>query len=402
MKIIGLGAAGNKIAAQAVETKLVDKGDVVLINTSEKDFPKAMLDRCVLLDSISAGAGKNRAVGKQSALDYIESKNYELNWFDDEDNQCYIITSTSGGTGSGSALVFGNVLKQLGFNVTIIGILGFEEDIQELQNTIEFAQELEFNRDNVIMFIDNKTFLPVARNNKSLAEKMANEEVLKRLIILSGKGIRDSEQNIDSADRMTLINYPGYMTVELCQLTNVKNSADVETSVKEMLDNSASVGLSPTGIYKCTFLNVPDDILNYLDDTETYINNRLGFTQKSFKHIQTPIKGEKPYISLIVAGMKLPINELEEIYERYQEASSKLNKEEDSFFDKVSKMHGVGNEAKFNDMSVLVNRRSALSTPTIEKKKPKIDMSIFKKPGGGFTALRMKNQNNNDDKKDKF
>ena len=46
--------------------------------------------------------------------------------------------------------------------------------------------------------------------------------------------------------------------------------------------------------------------------------------------------------------MKLPIDEVSKIYERYQESSKSVDKNKDDFFDKISKLSIASEDAAFD------------------------------------------------------
>ena len=102
-----------------------------------------------------------------------------------------VVGSCSGGTGSGSIPILGRLFSEvLNRNVHIITFTGFEEDVRELSNTIEFFKEMDSKL--VVQTISNASFLQEAGGNKFKAEQLANNEMCKRIAILTGKNFIDS------------------------------------------------------------------------------------------------------------------------------------------------------------------------------------------------------------------
>lgn len=83
------------------------------------------------------------------------------------------------------------------------------------------------------------------------------------------------------------------------------------------------------------------------------------------------------FIAIICSGMKLPLDEVKAIYDRYLKESEEVNKEEDSFYDQVHdfkanasnnmfNMGRPGNKGKANKNDFL----SQFQTKPTPKKKP--------------------------------
>lgn len=67
--LVGIGAAGNKAAVQAVANGIVSENDVIIINSTSKDFPKEFDGKTIVLSPHDTGCGKER-----SSMHYLRSR----------------------------------------------------------------------------------------------------------------------------------------------------------------------------------------------------------------------------------------------------------------------------------------------------------------------------------------
>ena len=197
-KIFAVGAAGNKAAIALVEQGIVDKEDIVLINSTIKDIPAEYRDFAIRLSDTVQGCGQERSLAKQICLEAIKSGRLNLDSImDPVHDKAVIITSTCGGTGSGASVIIADYLKKIcNVEVEVIGLVGFEdESARSLRNLIEFCQDLEDGY--AIQLIRNSAFLSSTRGNRTAAELEANNELARRIKVMTGVMLRDSIQNID-------------------------------------------------------------------------------------------------------------------------------------------------------------------------------------------------------------
>ena len=168
--VLGLGAAGDKCAINLVEKGIVDINDVKLINSTLKDVPTKYKEYALRISDDQQGAAQERRRGKEMAIEAIKTGRLKLDGIcEPQHEKVIILTSLSGGTGSGSSVVIAKYLKDVvGIPVEIIGMVGFsDEGVRSLRNTIEFCQELE--EDYIIQLIRNDSFLAKASGNRILA-----------------------------------------------------------------------------------------------------------------------------------------------------------------------------------------------------------------------------------------
>ena len=349
IKVIGTGAAGNKAAVNLIEKGVLSQDKILLINSTLRDVPDNYRSLAIKFSDTIGGCGKERDLSKNLCLSSIKDGTLNtIDTFIEEDDELVILVgSTEGGTGSGSVIVLARYIsKVLGVTVQCFGFTGFEEDGRGLQNTVEYFQDLQ--EEYVIQTISNKKFLAEANNNKLKAEKLANDDFAKRISVLAANGIVDSEQNIDETDMYKVSTTPGYMTIGKASLEKIKNVEQFNKILTELIDNDKSVDISTKSQKRlAVFINAKEETRDYIDYSFTAIKSKLGVPYELFQHIQYESDQEE-YISFISSGMKMPIDEVKEVYEKYKLESSKVNKDKDSFFDFASELKGDSKDSMFN------------------------------------------------------
>ena len=194
-KLIGIGAAGNKAAMQAIENGVFNREDVLLINTTRKDMKDNYDDINVIIGSGMGGCGKERNRAKNITIDSLKSEKLKIDQFPGADDDAIVIVSSSeGGTGCGSSTILAKYIREvLNLNAHLVIFTGFEDDARGLQNTVEYFQELQDNY--TVEAISNKKFLATSKN-KQEAEHTANLEFCDRMRVYLGLDLVDSNKNL--------------------------------------------------------------------------------------------------------------------------------------------------------------------------------------------------------------
>lgn len=345
--LIGIGAAGNKAVMKALEMGIVKENDTIIINSTSKDFPKEYnRERAIVLSPKDTGCGKERSVAKDYAITTIKSG--KLNSIDVSGYTTVIIcTSVEGGTGSGSTPIIAKFFNQVcRKNVHVIAFTGFEEDVRGLGNTVEFFQEIDSNL--IVQTIRNAAFLRIAGGNKFKAEELANREMCRRIAIFTGQNFISSKQNIDDTDILKVSNTSGYMTVEERYLDKaLVDQDDFNKIVKKMIYESKSVQSKEPGAVRLgIILNIDPASEDAIDYSFTDLKAAYGNPYECF--MQSQWDGKKEYIAFIVSGMQMPLDEIKEVYNRYKEQSSKVNKTSDDFYAEMQNMKLESEDKKFD------------------------------------------------------
>lgn len=335
-KVIGIGAAGNKAAINVVENKIIDIDSVMLINSTLKDIPADYKGLKIEYDGSYGGCGKERNMAFDLAMKNLQENKIPLREFlhlDDPEKKAelvVIVTSTEGGTGSGSSIVIGKYIqKVLGIQVHMFGFAGFKSDVRGLKNTVEWFQELE--NDFTVECIENSKFLTECRGNKIKAEKAANTEFGKKLGILMGNPIRDSSHNIDKTDLLKVSTESGFMFIESANFEKIKNKEQFESVVIDMIDNTKSIDISDiTSSRIGVIINISESATDYIS-YEDILVERYGEPYEMFLHIQH--EADMPeFIAIIISGVKMPVEEVQKIYNEYKTRMGRVDRKEDSFF----------------------------------------------------------------------
>ena len=378
-RLIGIGAAGNKAAITAVENEIISVNKTMLINSTLKDIPADYQSKegAIVRQYTGAygGCGKERNISYGLAEKNLQEDTLGLEEFlgvdtDKECELCIIVASTEGGTGSGSAPLIGQyILNVFGIPVHIFGIAGFEDDVRGMRNTVEFFKEMDDQF--AVECIKNSKFLEECNGNKLKAEKKANEEFCKKISVLMGLQIRDSEHNIDPTDLLKISSRTfGYMIIESCVFSDkIKNREQFRQSIVDTLDKSKSLDIDEKGIERLgVIMNIKKDSTDYIDYKDI-ITDRFGVTYETYEHIQHEEKTMPEFIAFIMAGLKMPMEEIESTYKNYEESIKKVNKDQDSFFSTIQEKAIDTTDEAFN--------LGAKKIKTMDKK------DFFKKASGG-------------------
>lgn len=370
--LIGTGAGGNKSAIEVVEQGIIPKEDLLLVNATKMDIPLEYRDKCYVLEKVrntekgvkvldideDGGFGKERTPAKDSTLYALKEGKLPLKKIVEEGAYKYviIITSTEGGSGSGSSVIMARYIHsqckkeledgtKIPMPVHLIGFTGFGDDGRGLQNTIEFMQDTV--KGLTCHIIKNDTFLVDCNGSKIRAEQAANRELCNQIKVMIGSLIRESAQNIDSRDRYKAVCTSGYQMVEYKELTSkIKNKKDFENALIEMLDDSHNMPTKVGMQRLAVIMNMNENSLLYCDDYSV-IKDRCGSCYEVFTHRQSE-KDMPEFIALIIAGRKMPLDEAKNILDRYNAESAAVDTDEDDFFSEIQGFRGNARDTMFD------------------------------------------------------
>ena len=96
--IIGIGNAGNQVAALGLATKDIP---ALAINASEKDLDTLNIKMDAIIFGDSSGSGKDRSIAKGFVKENIKEliKDEAFKRFMDQTDIVFVVNSTGGGTG---------------------------------------------------------------------------------------------------------------------------------------------------------------------------------------------------------------------------------------------------------------------------------------------------------------
>ena len=335
-QVIGIGAGGNKAAIELVSQGVVNHQDILLINSTLKDIPEEYREMSIELKG-SNGCAKERKLAANMVEDNLTNGELQnLPSVLKQDNSfILIVTSAEGGTGSGGAAVLAKYISQeLGFRVHVSILCGFEDDARGLKNTMDLFRELNGDQSVIIDSISNKKFLRECNNNQRKAEKAANEEFAKRVRILLGQKLVDGTDNIDDMDLLKVTTTPGYMDIVHGEFDKVKNVDEFNAEVKRIIDASKSYETEASCIRIAVVINRSEKIADNIGDAFDTIAMVYGEAVEKFTHTQS-IEGAN-YIDIIIAGMKMPLEIMTEIFEDFKSRVQKVDNSKDTFVDALS------------------------------------------------------------------
>lgn len=330
IKLIGVGAAGNKAAIAALEAGVIAEDELLLINSNLGDVPEAYKQYCIVLSDKVKGTGKERDIARKIAIEYLDSiGNNKVDAFVEDADLVCVVNSTEGGTGSGSSSVLYKYLLNVS-NKNVMGFVftGFEEDGRGLKNTVEYFKDLDEKI--ALQIISNRKFLPLLGKNKLRAEKMANEEFVRRLAIVSGREMMESAQNIDRTDLLKIVTTPGYLMAEYLELDpQPQNMSQFSRLLEDMIAESKSLPTNATAKRIGVIIDCPQELEKAIDFSFTAVVNAYGTPYELFTHVQD--SGDTPCICVLTAGMDMPLGEVQTIYRNFQKQAEKVSEKNDSF-----------------------------------------------------------------------
>ena len=392
-RIIGIGAAGNKAAISATINNVEHINNVLLINSTMKDIPEDYKGKKFKFTGSYGGCGKERRIARDLAYKSMANGDMGLDEFlgintDDEAELVVIVSSTEGGTGSGSTPIIAEYIRD-GLNIPVhcFAFTGFEEDSRGLMNTVQYFQEM---RDNyTVECIQNSRFMEECNGNKIKAEKAANDEFCKKVSILFGNPLRDSAHNIDPTDLLKIATEHGYMIIETREFSKIKNREQFREFVTSMIDDSKALDINePSQKKMAVIININESSTDIIDYHDILID-RFGMCFEKFEHIQHEDEEMPEFFAFISAGSKIPVKEIEDIYDKYKESTSKVVKTTDGFFakkfdfDDQDQMFDIGSpmKTKSRDKNSFFNKYK-------ESTEVKNDNSSDRRLNGGITITK--------------
>lgn len=195
----------------------------------------------------------------------------------------------------------------------------------------------ELDDETTIQIISNKKFLEEAKHNFIKAQDLANDEFCKRIVIMSGNILEESDQNIDDTDLHKLIDAPGLLDITYTDIENpIKNTESFNKICSNIIDNSKSIDFEPTASRIGVILNIKPSTKDTIDYSFSIIKSKYGEPYEVYTHLQDNINYATEFIAIISSGMKLPIEAIEKTYKEYLDKTSKVSKDKDSFFDIIN------------------------------------------------------------------
>lgn len=131
---------------------------------------------------------------------------------------------------------------------------------------------------------------------------------------------------------LKLTTTPGYMTIETCHLTKLKDTEQFNALMQTMIDDSKSLDTEQSARRIGIVFNGSPKTQAAIDTSFDLIRQQYGYPIEFFQHYQN-VQDEE-FINVIVSGMKLPIDDIKGAYERYKKQLDRVDRTKEQFFDK--------------------------------------------------------------------
>lgn len=339
--IIGLGNAGSQVAALANEKLGVD---VFVINSSEKDLQTIPSKIPNLLIGDTKGAGKERSVAqrflKESIMGIIKDPE-SSKIFNKE--VLFIISSTGGGTGSGTSILLSNIIQEVFPNtkIIIVGILPtLKEALSTQLNSIAYMQELYQTLDGATyMLYDNDKLSKLP--STTMMQKI-NESIVNDIDVIRGTYQMPTRySSIDEKDMGNIISTHG--RIAIASLTDIKEKDIDEVSLEDLLiqqfKTNAHCELQRDKIVHRTGVisNLSDRLNEKFDSHIPTVQEFIGAPVEEFEHI---VVNEDRHLDnnifLIAAGLTQVNDRIRKINDRIEEINElQKQREEESELNSV-------------------------------------------------------------------
>ena len=342
--VIGIGAAGNNIAALAKKTA---NFPALAVNSSERDIETVQSDVDWLIIGSRLGSGKNRGLAKEYVKENIQCllADEKLNAIVNDNDYIFVVSSCAGGTGSGSAPIVTDVLNQY-YNHNIqpgeqgkvfvnVGILpSIGESVGGQRNTIEYIAEMTRIGGSYMLFDNDRV------KGRPMGEVLntVNMEIIDTLRLLRGDySVMSSVAMIDEEDSRKIITTPGLIFVDMIKNVyeeKVPAGGSVEDLVIDHINkDNTMIKLDRDKIIKrlAFIANLSEDVQSYFDDNLPKIREIFGEPLEDFKHNAiNHDDSDANMLAVILSGMSLPENRLKMIKHRITAVEAELAKRKES------------------------------------------------------------------------
>lgn len=331
--IVGLGNTGNQVAQLAKQRLGIP---VIAINSSEKDLETITEDipRKLISDKagLSSGAGKDRARAKEYLKDSIMAliRDQEIIDIISKLDVCFVVSSTGGGTGSGTAPIMANIISDT-FNavkVILVGVLPVNnEALGAHVNTLEYLQELYNVLSNqTYMLYDNDKYESLP--SYKILEKVNNEIVSDIDVLRCTYNYTTRYDSIDDRDATRLLSFPGRIVVS--RLEDFKEKECDSQTIEDMIINNIKTNAHAEAqrdrkvMASGLITNLSQALNEEFNDNIPKVCEFMGDPVHAFKHIYINEDRKMPNnVFVIMAGLSAVNDKINVISDRIDEIEEK-------------------------------------------------------------------------------
>lgn len=237
---IGVGQCGGNIVNEFAKLGYT----TIAINTAQSDLDKLSnihIENRLLINFGIQGAGKNPEIGENAFIQHNEEILKLVEQAFSDMDIIYVCAGLGGGTGSGIAPIFTQVLLEMGYNVGMMITLPTKNESPKVQLVaLEAFQKItEISGIKSIFIIDNEKSV-----NTSIGVKMqyniTNVNVAKEFDSINEITTRTSDMAFDARDLITLLEHSGISILTTIEIEDIKSfpsvvAQSVTTSIKNGL-----------------------------------------------------------------------------------------------------------------------------------------------------------------------
>jgi len=316
--IIGVGNTGNQIAELAHDQLKID---TIAINSSEKDLEtiNGQIPKILISDKsqLSKGAGKDRGLAKKYLKDSVMSllKEKSILAMASEKDVIFVISSTGGGTGSGTAPLLANILTETApdTKIILVGVLPVNNEALSAQvNTLEYLNELYKVLDKPTYMLYDNDKLSNLPSYKIM--ETVNAEIVQDINVLKCTyNFTTKYDSIDDRDMMRLLSFPGRIVVSRLEDFSEKDaeSSDIEERLIDNIRRNCHVEsqrdkkVMATGV----ITNLSRNLTEEFDNNVPKVRDFSGVPVHAFNHIYVNEDRKQPNkVFYIMAGLS-PVND---------------------------------------------------------------------------------------------
>ena len=341
VSIIGIGNTGNQVAALANQTYAIP---VIAINSSEKDLetigsniPKKLISSA----EGSQGAGKDRTLAKKYLKETCMSllTDTEMVSMISDSDIVFIISSTGGGTGSGTAPLMYDIITKTYPNVKaiLIGVTPVNDDALSAHvNSLEYLNEL-------YKVLDGATYM--LYDNDKLSGKPSytiletvNKEIVEDINVLRCYyNYSTRYDSIDDRDATRILSYPGRIAVARIEDIHEKDcdNTSIEDMIISNIKKNCHVELQRDNKIMASGIitNLSQALTESFDNNVSKVRAFIGTPVHSFNHISVNADRKQPNnVFYIMSGLSQVHDKINKINDRVEEieAAQKVLEEDDA------------------------------------------------------------------------
>ena len=283
-------------------------------------------------------------------------QNEQINDFVMDCDVIFVIGSTGGGTGSGTAPVILSVLSKT-YPDTLFILVGVgpveSEALSAHVNTLEYLNEMYSNLTNVrYMLYDNDNY---SDEPSYRMMEHVNSEIVNDIAVIMGKyNTATKYDSIDTEDMLRLVSTPGRIVVARVEDIKEKDldTASLEERLIRAIKQSAHMELQRDKKVMATglIINLSDLLIGEFDSHIPKVHEFIGEPVHEFLHVSiNEDRKDVNSIYLIMSGLSAVNDKITKIGERVEEIEERQRIQEESSALDNEKLAELGSMITQND-----------------------------------------------------